>query len=193
MINPGLNYKRGIVVPAVSALALAAALSGRSSTPVLTFLTLMVASGAGVAIAILLMVEVKRPTRAPDALGLVYGGFGLRLAAYLIDVLTIGMPVAVLTAMNSSLIVLAGVVLPVYFVVLWATTGRTFGMAFFGLRVVRSADGGRIGLGRATLRLVGFLLAALPLEIGLVWAAFDERKRGWHDMIAGTVVIRQMG
>jgi uncharacterized RDD family membrane protein YckC len=66
-------------------------------------------------------------------------------------------------------------------------------MVFFGLRVVRSADGGRVGLQRAMLRLVGFLLAAIPLEIGLVWAAFDERKRGWHDMVAGTVVIREMG
>jgi uncharacterized RDD family membrane protein YckC len=193
MTNPGLNYKRGILVPGISALAVAALVSSRSSTPVLTFLALIVASGAGVAIGILLMVEVRRPTRAPDALGLVYGGFGLRFAAYLIDVLTIGIPVAVLTAMNSSLIVLAGGVLPVYFVVLWATTGRTFGMAFFGLRVVRSADGGRIGLRRAMLRLVGFLLAAIPLEIGLIWAAFDERKRGWHDMVAGTAVIREVG
>jgi uncharacterized RDD family membrane protein YckC len=193
MTNPGLNYKRGILVPGISALAVAALVSSRSSTPVLTFLALIVASGAGVAIGILLMVEVRRPTKAPDALGLVYGGFWLRFAAYLIDVLTIGIPAAVLTAMNPSLIVLAYVVLPVYFVVLWATTGRTFGMVLFGLRVVRSADGGRVGLRRAMLRLVGFLLAAVPLEIGLVWAAFDVRKRGWHDMVAGTVVIREMG
>jgi RDD family. len=193
MTNPGLNYKRGILVPGISALAVAAVVSSRSSAPVLTFLTLIVASGAGVAIGILLMVEVRRPTKAPDALGLAYGGFWLRFAAYLIDVLTIGIPAAVLTAMNSSLIVLAYVVLPVYFVVLWATTGRTFGMVLFGLRVVRSADGGRVGLRRAMLRLVGFLFAAVPLEIGLVWAAFDVRKRGWHDMVAGTVVIREMG
>ena len=117
MINPGLNYKRGIVVPVVSALALAAAVSGRSSTPVLTFLTLIVASGRESPSRSFSWL-VKRPTRAPDALGLVYGGFWLRFAAYLIDVLTIGIPAAVLTAMNSSLIALACVVLPLYFVVL---------------------------------------------------------------------------
>jgi len=26
--------------------------------------------------------------------------------------------------------------------------------------------------------------------LGLVWVAFDRRKQGWHDKLAGTVVIR---
>jgi uncharacterized RDD family membrane protein YckC len=193
MLDPGFNYRRAVLAAGVSALTIAAAVSSRSSTPVWTFLTLIVASGAGVAIGILLMVEIRRPTMPPDALGFVYGGFWIRFAAYLIDVLTIGIPVAVLTAMNPSLAVLAFIVLPVYFVVLWTTTGRTFGMVLCGLRIVRSTDGGRVGLRRAMLRLAGFLLAAIPLDIGLVWAAFDERKRGWHDMVAGTVVIREIG
>ena len=193
MLDPGFNYRRAILVAGVSALTIAALVSSRSSAPVWTFLTLIAASGVGVAIGILLMVEVRRPTMPPDALGFVYGGFWIRFAAYLIDVLTIGTPVAVLTAMNPSLIVLAYVVMPVYFVVFWATTGRTFGMVLCGLRVVRSRDGGRVGLRSAMLRLAGFLLAAIPLDIGLVWAAFDERRRGWHDMVAGTVVIRERG
>jgi uncharacterized RDD family membrane protein YckC len=193
MVDPGFNYRRGILAAGVSALTIAALVSSRSSTPVWTFLTLIVASAVGVSIGILLMVEVRRPTMPPDALGFVYGGFWIRFAAYMIDVLTIGIPVAVLTAMDPSLIVLACIVLPVYFVVLWATTGRTFGMVLCGLRVVRGTDGGRVGLRRAMLRLAGFLLAAIPLDIGLVWTAFDERKRGWHDMVAGTVVIREKG
>jgi uncharacterized RDD family membrane protein YckC len=193
MVDPGFNYRRGILVAGVSALTIAALGSSRSSTPVPTFLTLMVASAIGAAIGILLMVEVRRPTMPPDALGFVYGGFWIRFAAYLIDVLTIGIPVAVLTAMNPSLALLAPIVLPVYFVVFWATTGRTLGMVLCHLRVVRGTDGGRIGPRSATLRLAGFLLATIPLDIGLVWAAFDERKRGWHDMVAGTVVIREMG
>jgi uncharacterized RDD family membrane protein YckC len=43
---------------------------------------------------------------------------------------------------------------------------------------------------RGLLRYVGFIIAALPLLIGLIWAAFDARKQGWHDKIASTVVIR---
>jgi uncharacterized RDD family membrane protein YckC len=193
MLDPDFNYSRGILVAGVSALTISAVGSSRSSTPVPTFLTLMVASGAGAAIGILLMVEVRRQTAPPDALGFVYRGFWIRFAAYLIDVLTIGIPVAVLTAMNPSLALLACIVLPVYFVVLWTATGRTFGMVLCRLRVVRGTDGGRVGPGHAMLRLAGFLLAAIPLDIGLIWAAFDERKRGWHDMVAGPVVIREMG
>jgi uncharacterized RDD family membrane protein YckC len=30
----------------------------------------------------------------------------------------------------------------------------------------------------------------LPLFIGILWVAFDSRKQGWHDKIAGTVVVR---
>jgi len=48
----------------------------------------------------------------------------------------------------------------------------------------------RIDFFRGLLRYVGFIIAAIPLLIGLIWAAFDSRKQGWHDKIAGTVVIR---
>jgi uncharacterized RDD family membrane protein YckC len=30
----------------------------------------------------------------------------------------------------------------------------------------------------------------LPLMIGFIWVAFDPRKQGWHDKLAGTVVVR---
>jgi len=40
------------------------------------------------------------------------------------------------------------------------------------------------------MRFIGFIIADACLTIGLIWAAFDSRKRGWHDMIGGTVVIR---
>jgi uncharacterized RDD family membrane protein YckC len=157
--------------------------SSRSDAPIQAFLEVIAAS----------VVAARRPGMPPDAQGFVYGGFWIRFAAYLVDVLTIGIPVAVLTAMNPSLIVLAYVVLPVYFVVAWATTGQTLGMMLGGLRVVRGTDGGRVSPAGAILRLAGMLAAAIPLEIGLIWAAFDGRKRGWHDMVAGTVVIREMG
>jgi uncharacterized RDD family membrane protein YckC len=30
----------------------------------------------------------------------------------------------------------------------------------------------------------------LPIFLGFVWVAFDRRKQGWHDKLAGTVVVR---
>jgi uncharacterized RDD family membrane protein YckC len=45
-------------------------------------------------------------------------------------------------------------------------------------------------LGRAALRYVGYVISTLVCYIGLIWAAFDSRKQGWHDKIASTVVVQ---
>ena len=57
------------------------------------------------------------------------------------------------------------------------------------VKVVR-VDGQAVDLGAATLRFIGYLVCALTLGIGFLFIVFDERKRGLHDRIAGTHVIR---
>jgi uncharacterized RDD family membrane protein YckC len=81
----------------------------------------------------------------------------------------------------------------VYFVGFWTWRGQTPGMMLLGLRVARETDGTLPGLVRSILRYVGFFIAQLPLFLGLIWVAFDSRKQGWHDKIAGTVVVRRSG
>jgi uncharacterized RDD family membrane protein YckC len=44
---------------------------------------------------------------------------------------------------------------------------------------------------RLVIRLLCYFVSALPFCLGFLWAAFDRRKRGWHDKIAGTVVIQE--
>ena len=63
----------------------------------------------------------------------------------------------------------------------------TLGKRVMRLRVTAS-DGERLGWGRAFSRNCTKMLSFLPLALGLVWAAFDKRKQGWHDKIAGTLV-----
>jgi uncharacterized RDD family membrane protein YckC len=77
-----------------------------------------------------------------------------------------------------------------YFTYFHGTTGRTPGKMLLGLQVV-SAKGAPISFGIAFLRAVGYLVSNLLFifPLGFVWAAFDKRKQGWHDKIAGTVVI----
>jgi uncharacterized RDD family membrane protein YckC len=70
----------------------------------------------------------------------------------------------------------------------WWKRGATFGQSALGLRVVREVDGGPIDGGTAVLRLLGFIVSGF-FYLGFIWVAFEPRKRGWHDMIAGTVVI----
>jgi uncharacterized RDD family membrane protein YckC len=80
----------------------------------------------------------------------------------------------------------------VYFSALWSSFGGTLGQRMLGLHVVDAATGGKIGIGRAIGRYVGYLISAAVLLIGLIWAAFDPRKQGWHDKMASTFVVRKV-
>jgi uncharacterized RDD family membrane protein YckC len=76
-----------------------------------------------------------------------------------------------------------------YFPFFWARGGATPGMRVAGIRVVNDRDGSRIGWGTAILRLIGFWVSAAVFYLGFVWILVDSRRRGWHDLIAGTCVI----
>jgi uncharacterized RDD family membrane protein YckC len=136
-----------------------------------------------------------------------YAGFatravGLVVDVVIIDVLTIvGAAIAALVldtilpghdALSVSAILTAGVVWLVsvggYFVGFWALLGRTPGMRFMRLEV-RSAAGADIGWGRASLRFVGMIAAAIPLGAGFLLALVDDRRQALQDKIAGTIVL----
>lgn len=76
-----------------------------------------------------------------------------------------------------------------YFIYFHGATGQTPGKRMLGLRVVR-ADGEDMTFGTAFLRWVGYIISKLPFFLGFIWVAFDGRKQGWHDKIAGTYVIK---
>ena len=141
------------------------------------------------------------PSNRPGPMpGWHYAGFWVRFLAFLIDGILLAIvtsPFAPqLTTTGTTLQVNAGgnaigtIVGLVYFAGLWAWRGQTVGMMPFNMKVVSVADGKNIDVMRGLLRYVGFIIAAIPLFIGLIWAAFDARKQGWHDKIASTVVIR---
>ncbi len=71
----------------------------------------------------------------------------------------------------------------------WAVWGMTIGKWMLGIRVVAAA-GGKLSPWRALARVPAFLVASAPLKIGLAAILWDERRRGWHDHLAGTMVIR---
>ena len=73
-----------------------------------------------------------------------------------------------------------------YFVLFWSTTGQTPGMRLFRLRV--HSRGAVPSVGRSIVRMVGLVLAIVPLFLGFVPVLFDERRRGLPDFLAGTVV-----
>jgi uncharacterized RDD family membrane protein YckC len=74
-----------------------------------------------------------------------------------------------------------------YLLLFWSLAGQTPGMRFLGVAI--EADGSReIGLGRAVRRLVGLVLAAIPLGLGFIGILLGDRRRGLQDVIAGTEV-----
>jgi uncharacterized RDD family membrane protein YckC len=74
-----------------------------------------------------------------------------------------------------------------YFSTFWAVTGQTPGDSLLGIRVVR-ADGGDVSAPRAIVRYIGLAICVLTLGLGFLPVLFDGRRRGLHDMLAGTVV-----
>ena len=70
-------------------------------------------------------------------------------------------------------------------------TGVTLGKCATGLRIERN-DGGKMGIGRALLRhFVGYPLSFALFGLGFVIAAVTVHGRGLHDIIAGTIVVRE--
>jgi uncharacterized RDD family membrane protein YckC len=76
-----------------------------------------------------------------------------------------------------------------YFVVFWSATGQTPGNRLLQIRVCRADAGTVPSAGAALLRFFGLIVAALPLFAGFLPILLDDRRRGVHDMLAGTVVV----
>lgn len=126
--------------------------------------------------------------------GLAYGGFWIRVAAYMIDAILLGgVDLFLVSTFGPVGAGIAVIVVIAYVIGLWATIGQTLGMMTFGLRIVRSVDGRKLTWGNAVLRFIGLVVAFGCADIGVVWVAFDAQKRGWHDIMSGTVVVRNVG
>jgi uncharacterized RDD family membrane protein YckC len=116
----------------------------------------------------------------------VFGAISSNSDAWIVDLTD---PTSSFSIMLMSCL-LYSVIMFAYFTYFHGATGRTPGKMLLGLQVV-SADGVPISFGTAFLRTVGYLISSLlfTFPLGFIWAAFDKRKQGWHDKIAGTVVI----
>ena len=131
-----------------------------------------------------------------------YAGFGVRALALLIDwmiVAVISMPIIVvafgaeyfsLDPVRRAGDVLIALLVGAAVVGFWRYCGATPGKLAVGIKVVDAQTGGRPATGRLVLRLVAYLVSAIPFYLGFLWVAVDRRKQGWHDKIAGTAVVQ---
>jgi uncharacterized RDD family membrane protein YckC len=114
------------------------------------------------------------------------GWFGMRAGA-----LVLGQPVpvetdeAVFTMLTAAWFAMA----TIYFTVLHRSFGQTIGKSLLHLRV-QTLDAQRIGTLRSFVRALGYAVSSTFLGFGFLLVALTPRKRGWHDFLAGTCVVR---
>jgi uncharacterized RDD family membrane protein YckC len=133
-----------------------------------------------------------------------YVGFWARVGASIIDSLLVGFiiwPVATAVYgtdywldqrfIKGPVDFLLSWVFPAVAVILfWVAKQATPGKMAISARIVDAVTGGKPGTGQLIIRYLGYYVAMLPVFLGIVWVAFDGRKQGWHDKLAGTVVVR---
>ena len=127
----------------------------------------------------------------PDASADVqYAGFMIRLGAAIIDSLITGIPAAIITSF-TDIPALGTLLSVVYYILFTYYRGQTPGKMILRLHVV-DADGNRPNLKQVLIReVIGKAISALALLIGYLWIIWDPKKRGWHDHIAGTYVVKR--
>jgi uncharacterized RDD family membrane protein YckC len=59
-----------------------------------------------------------------------------------------------------------------------------------GARIVDAKTGGKPSTGQLIGRYLAYYVSIFPLMLGLIWVGIDARKQGWHDKLAGTLVVR---
>jgi uncharacterized RDD family membrane protein YckC len=132
-----------------------------------------------------------------------FGGFWSRVVASVIDGFVLGMVFGAISAatgrdlFNTDVVNFDWLAYLASLAIGWlyeasltaSPRGATLGKMATGLRVVDAA-GQTVSFGRANARYLAKLLSASIFCIGFLMVAFTERKRGLHDMIAGTLVIK---
>ncbi|HEY5227947.1 MAG TPA: RDD family protein [Opitutaceae bacterium] len=107
--------------------------------------------------------------------------FWPRMMALLIDAILIG----VITQMSDFVLP----ALAIYGALLWKFKGATIGGIIFGIKVVR-LDGRPVDWPTAIVRALACFISLIAVGLGFIWIAFDVERQGWHDKIAGTVVVK---
>ena len=137
----------------------------------------------------------------------IYAGFWIRLRATIIDTVLLLLVTAPLLVMIYGKVyfldtestfapagpadVLITYALPAIVVlVFWMYKSATPGKMILNMKIVDAKTGENASVGQLAIRYIGYYVAMIPLFSGLIWVAFDKRKQGWHDKLAGTVVVK---
>ncbi len=77
----------------------------------------------------------------------------------------------------------------VVIVLFWFYRSATPGKMILNMKIVDAKTEGKPTRKQWLIRYLGYVVAAAPLMLGFVWIIFNKKRQGWHDKLAGTVVI----
>lgn len=131
----------------------------------------------------------EKPKR--DAVDGELADLGTRFIALIIDGFILGLITGLLFAgaRNAGGFVgfVVGVIYQWYF--LTQQNGQTPGKRIMGIRVIK-VSGAPLQAADVIVRYIGYYVNSIVFMLGWIWALFDKDKQGWHDKLAGTVVIK---
>jgi uncharacterized RDD family membrane protein YckC len=125
------------------------------------------------------------PASPPVALAYPKASFWERMGAGFLDLVLVSILAELL-----PLPVLRPLVALAYFSGMWAWKGTTIGGVVLKLQVVRQANEGGLTFIVALVRALAAAFSIVVLFMGFFWIVWDKENQGWHDKIAGTVVVR---
>jgi uncharacterized RDD family membrane protein YckC len=118
-----------------------------------------------------------------------YVGFGRRLAAMAIDALLVFVMIGPLALFGIGGFFVEALIPAIAVLLFWRRYGATPGKMAVAAKIVDARTGGAPSSMSLVKRYAGYLVSMLPFFLGFAWIAIDRRKQGWHDKIAGTLVI----
>jgi uncharacterized RDD family membrane protein YckC len=135
-----------------------------------------------------------------------YAGFWIRVGASLIDtilLLIIIMPILSSIYGENYWVsedfiqgfwdFLFNYILPAIVVIIfWVYKSSTPGKMATRLIIVDAKTGGKPSTAQFIVRYLGYYVSIIPLFLGIIWVGIDKRKQGFHDKLAGTVVLRKI-
>ena len=81
------------------------------------------------------------------------------------------------------------VIFGIIFILFWTFKSATPGKLLMRCSIVDAKSFGKASNTQNIIRYLGYFVSMFPAFLGFIWIAFDTRKQGWHDKMAGTVVI----
>jgi len=99
----------------------------------------------------------------------------------------------VLGSSNSALAALLDIKVQIALIIatilFWRFRGATPGKMLIKAKIVNAETLAPASTGRLIGRFFAYIVSCIFM-LGFIWIAFDKRKQGWHDKLAGTVVVR---